>query len=235
MDKQVSIVLSRENKNYRRLAQSHYGLTDDQMKGKHVHHNPPRFLGGRDIPEHLYVYSLENHTYVHDDDFVSFASEGGRVGGSSNTPLQQSTRRENGTKNIKSWNSSPRSKESQVKGGKSTVERGLAIHNPKFKESEEFKRVLSNQGKNQVPRLQSDPRRKEWNTRGGKSNTKAQKESRRKSGEENSKIVNSQKWECTVTGYISTAGGLSAYQRSRGIDTSNRRRVPTTETNYYGR
>ena len=77
-----SIVLSTEVQNYRRLAQLHYGLTDEQMKGVHVHHNPPRASGGRNIPEHLYIYSVENHSYVHgDDQFTSCASEGGKKGG----------------------------------------------------------------------------------------------------------------------------------------------------------
>jgi hypothetical protein len=33
---------------------------------------------------------------------------------------------------------------------------------------------------------------------------------------------NAQKWQCTVTNYVSTAAGLTHYQRHRGIDTSNR-------------
>jgi hypothetical protein len=33
------------------------------------------------------------------------------------------------------------------------------------------------------------------------------------------------KFQCTVTGYISTAGPLAQYQRARGIDTSNRVKV----------
>jgi hypothetical protein len=39
------------------------------------------------------------------------------------------------------------------------------------------------------------------------------------------KAVNSQKWQCTITGYISTAAGLTSYQKSKGIDTSNRIKV----------
>ena len=39
------------------------------------------------------------------------------------------------------------------------------------------------------------------------------------------KKTNSQKWKCTVTGYVSNSGALSNYQRHRGIDTSNRIRV----------
>lgn len=34
-----------------------------------------------------------------------------------------------------------------------------------------------------------------------------------------------QKWECTVTGYVSTPGPLSRYQKARGIDPTNRRRI----------
>ena len=42
---------------------------------------------------------------------------------------------------------------------------------------------------------------------------------------ETAKKVNTQRWECTETGYISTPAGLSAYQRPRGIDTSKRKRI----------
>ncbi len=41
------------------------------------------------------------------------------------------------------------------------------------------------------------------------------------------KKTNSQKWECCETGYASTAAGVAAYQKARGIDTSknNRRKI----------
>jgi general stress protein YciG len=39
------------------------------------------------------------------------------------------------------------------------------------------------------------------------------------------KKVNAQKWQCTVTGYVTNAGALSSYQKARGIDTSNRIRL----------
>jgi len=49
----------------------------------------------------------------------------------------------------------------------------------------------------------------------------------RKGGSISVKIVNSQRWECCETGYVSTAAGIVVYQRARGIDTSksNRRRI----------
>ena len=70
MDKDVSIVLSVESKNYRKLAQSWYNLTNEQMVGMDVHHNPPRHQGGRDIPEHLFVYHNTLHSAVHGCDSV---------------------------------------------------------------------------------------------------------------------------------------------------------------------
>jgi hypothetical protein len=44
---------------------------------------------------------------------------------------------------------------------------------------------------------------------------------------ENVKITNSQKWECCITGYVSTAAGVVSYQKGKCIDISknNRRRI----------
>jgi hypothetical protein len=37
--------------------------------------------------------------------------------------------------------------------------------------------------------------------------------------------TNSQRWECCETGYVTTSGALTKYQKARGIDTSKRRRI----------
>jgi general stress protein YciG len=50
-------------------------------------------------------------------------------------------------------------------------------------------------------------------------------ENGKKGGKKGAKNTNSQKYQCTETGYISTSGPLSRYQKARGIDTSNRIRV----------
>jgi hypothetical protein len=42
---------------------------------------------------------------------------------------------------------------------------------------------------------------------------------------ENAKKINSQKWMCIETGFISTPGSLTKYQRNRNIDTSKRVRI----------
>jgi hypothetical protein len=44
----------------------------------------------------------------------------------------------------------------------------------------------------------------------------------KKGGAIGGKKTASQRWQCTVTGYVSTAAGLSNYQRARGIETSKR-------------
>ena len=51
------------------------------------------------------------------------------------------------------------------------------------------------------------------------------KEKKREGSKKGIRVTNSQRWQCTVTGYISTPAGLSQWQRKRGIDTSNRIRL----------
>ena len=51
------------------------------------------------------------------------------------------------------------------------------------------------------------------------------REAGKKGGKLGSKNTNSQRWQCTETGHVSTPSGLSAYQKARGIDTSNRIRL----------
>lgn len=81
MNKEVSITLSQERPNYRKLAQEWFGLTNEQMKDCDVHHNPPRHQGGRNIPEHLFVYHYTLHAEVHKDGFTEWAKIGGKMGG----------------------------------------------------------------------------------------------------------------------------------------------------------
>ena len=42
---------------------------------------------------------------------------------------------------------------------------------------------------------------------------------------ETARKVNSQKWMCLETGFVTNAGALTSYQKKRGIDTSKRRRI----------
>jgi hypothetical protein len=51
------------------------------------------------------------------------------------------------------------------------------------------------------------------------------KKAGKRGGKIGSKTTNSQKWMCLETGHISNSGGLSKYQKARGIDTSKRKRI----------
>ena len=69
---------------HREIAQRHWGLTDEQMKGKHVHHRIPRSKGGTNAPENLYVCSPSFHANIwHDGRYkiIGNASEVARLGG----------------------------------------------------------------------------------------------------------------------------------------------------------
>jgi hypothetical protein len=62
----------------------------------------------------------------------------------------------------------------------------------------------------------------------GRSPEKRKEDSRKAGkigGSKGGKTTSSQKWQCTETGYISHAGGLTYYQNKRGIDTSKRIKV----------
>ena len=51
------------------------------------------------------------------------------------------------------------------------------------------------------------------------------KEKRIENGKKAAKITNSQRWMCLETGFITTSGNLSKYQKARNIDTSKRKRI----------
>jgi len=111
---------------YRRTAQTNWGLTDEQMKGMHVHHRIPVSKGGTNDPANLYVCSPSFHAFCwHNRSFFivhasargktsakqkpkSHYSKMGKVGG----PKAQQTHRKNGTGCY--------SKEHQAKGGRAT-------------------------------------------------------------------------------------------------------------------
>ena len=92
--------------------------------------------------------------------------------------------------------------------GQRAVEEKRGIHNPEYKESEEFKIHRSNNGRKVVEEQLGiyNPKNKQILSDNGKSST-------------------SQKWMCVMTGFVSSPGGLSMYQKSRGIDTNLRRRL----------
>jgi hypothetical protein len=50
-------------------------------------------------------------------------------------------------------------------------------------------------------------------------------EQKKENAKKGAQAVHSQKWQCAVTGHITTPGALTRYQKKRGIDTKNRIRI----------
>ena len=83
MRKDLSIVLV-DKRHYRKIAQDNWGLTDEQMKGMHVHHRVPRSKGGTNDASNLYVCSPSFHANVwHNGMYliITNATEMARIGG----------------------------------------------------------------------------------------------------------------------------------------------------------
>lgn len=111
---------------YRKIAQTNWNLTDEQMRGMHVHHRIPVSEGGTNDPANLYVCSSYFHAFCwHNKSyFVVHASAGGKKSAEGKTkehyskmgeiggPKGQQTHRKNGTGCF--------SKEHQIKAGKAT-------------------------------------------------------------------------------------------------------------------
>lgn len=98
--------------------------------------------------------------------------------------------------------------ENGKKGGKTTYEKGVgAFARPKEKISEDSKRG----GRTAYEK--------------GVGCFARSKEEMSKDSKKGGKTTGSQKWQCTITGYVSTPGALTRYQKARGIDPSNRIRI----------
>lgn len=105
---------------YRKVAKKHWGLTDEQMAGKHVHHRIPRSKGGTNDPSNLFVCSPWFHAHVwHNESYFTeaaskggkqcqklgvgggdrkIAARGGKTAGKMKTPKQQEARRKSAKK-----------------------------------------------------------------------------------------------------------------------------------------
>lgn len=150
---------------YRTIAQENWGLSKEQMRGKHVHHRIRQSKGGTNDPSNLYVCGPWFHNNVwHEGTGVcerdeQKMSEDGKKGGSRTAELgvgicgrtaEQMT--QDGRKGaekvmelgrgihnpdyISSPQKSEDSRKGGIKGGKAITEAGLAIHDPAYLNSE---------------------------------------------------------------------------------------------------
>jgi len=133
MNKSVSIVRV-DKRHYRQIAQDTWGLSDEQMKGMHVHHRVAISRGGTNDPSNLYVCSPWFHKNVwHSEDgynsLIPFAQEGGRAGGSVSPVGRLSYEKKFGIFGL----SSEEKKQAEIRGGRSTFEKGVGCHAPQHK------------------------------------------------------------------------------------------------------
>lgn len=123
-----------DQRHHRVIAQEYWGLTDEQMKGMHVHHRIPRSKGGANDPSNLYVCSPWYHSKVwHAEDgfnsLIPFAREGGRKGGLKTCIGPVSYQKKFGIFGLDSKSK----KDAEIKGGMSTYLSGKGCHAPECK------------------------------------------------------------------------------------------------------
>jgi general stress protein YciG len=125
-------------------------------------------------------------------------------------------------------------KKGGAKGGNKTYELGLGIHGRNKEQMIED----AKKGGTRVKQLgigihgRSKEQMREDNKKSGQKSYELgvgvhslTKDELSKAGKRGGKIVSSQRWECTETGFVANAGNLAKYQRARGIDTSKRVRI----------
>ena len=167
MDKSVSIVKV-DRRPYRAIAQENWGLTDEQMKGMHVHHRIRRSDGGTNDPSNLFVCTPWYHDVVWhggSGGFIGLATEGGRKGGESNainktgfcgrSPEKMSEDgRKGGNTNVVNktgflsdeWQNSEERRENNLRNGEKARDSNAGIHSEKWKNSEEYKELCKRMG-----------------------------------------------------------------------------------------
>jgi hypothetical protein len=171
---------------YRTIAQENWGLTKEQMRGRHVHHRISVSDGGTDDPSNLYVCSPSFHRWGwhNGGEFIEWANEGGR------------------------------------KGGRKTAELGVGVHAPGMASKGGTKVAELGVGIH-APGIQSEAGKK-----GGKTTAELGLGAHAPGkASEGGKTTTSQKWQSTDPNHpahISNSGGLSRWQKARGIDTSMR-------------
>jgi hypothetical protein len=119
-----------DNRPYRKIAQDNWGLTDDQMKGMHVHHRIPVSKGGTNDPSNLFVCSPSFHAWVwHGGTFaiISDASKVAQLGGLAGGRLGGLRTKERKTGIFKPGSQSVAGKIGGPRGAATCKEHGLGI------------------------------------------------------------------------------------------------------------
>lgn len=199
MDKNVSIVRV-DSRHYRAIARDNWGLTKEQMRGKHVHHRVKRSDGGTNDPSNLYVCS----EWFHDN--IWHANDNGFTGIALAASRKAHKERDESGKSLLGKKNAERMHSEKNEEGKSML--ALRINEKIHKEKDERGKSLlgvANASRNWHNEIDEN----------GKDVKSMQR----------AKEMNSQKWMCTITGFITNPGSLTHYQKARGINPTNRVRI----------
>ena len=194
-----SSIVKVDTRHYRVIAQEHWGLTDDQMKGMHVHHRIPRSKGGTNDPSNLYVCRPEFHSRVWHNGLYW-----------AETVSVLHIEKDAAGRSLHAVNTLVRYTTENPDHQKEAHAALLAKHPDHQKKA--FEKLLEKNPNNQS----------EAGVKGGKVTGRRNVESGQ--FEECKRI----KFRCQVTGHISNSGGLSRWQIKRGIDTTLRERVKSS-------
>jgi hypothetical protein len=206
--KEVSIVLSREASSARNLAEQWYNLTGDQMEDRDVHHNPPRHQGGRNIPEHLYVYHNSLHSAVHEDDFTKWSRVGGERGGKKvHEKKNEEGKSVHGVKTAESTNAEKDELGRSINAVKGGTKGAKSTHAQKDKQGRSINAVKGAESCHLEKNEQ------------GKSKVAV------KMGQAGAKTTTAQVWVSTVDGFRSNSGNVARHNKSRGWDPNARVQV----------
>lgn len=163
----------------------------------HKHHIIPKYMGGLDTPENLVEVTVTQHAMFHFCNYQLWGNEEDKI-------AWKAISGQIDVDVIK--------QEAQLlgakKGGQIHKENGTGIFSLTFEQRSENSKKIAKSNKEKGIAIFGM--------------TSVQKSEARKKGGKNS---SSQKWQCTKTGHVSNAGGLSSYQKARGINTSNRIRI----------
>ena len=197
MNKDVSIVRV-DTRPYRKIAQESWGLTDEQMKGKHVHHRVAISEGGTNDPSNLYVCSPSFHRWGwhNGERWIEWA-----VKGAIKTHEEKDERG-------KSVNAS--------KGGKIGVKKTNA-------KRDELGRSV--QGVKNAERINSEKDHLGRSVNAVKGANKNHMEKTEDGKSVNAVKMASQRWKSTLDGFISNASGVAKHNRANGWDPNARVRV----------
>jgi hypothetical protein len=219
----------------------------------HKHHIIPRYMGGIDEPENLVEVTITQHAMFHfcnyqlwgnledrlawrglsgqitpDEVALEAMILGGKKGGNKNkenktgfcglSPEERSEASKKGGNKSKEnktgiFGFSPEERsEASRKGGNKCKENKIGIFGFSPEERSEASRKAGNKNKeNKTGVCGLSPEQLSENGKIG--------------GSKGGKTTSAQKWQCTKTGYVSHAVGLTYYQNKRGIDTSKRIKV----------